>query len=133
MADISDFSTNQQNIMKEVVENDRGFHTSFMIAETPFYGMLEELEDGGYTVNQNVECSLSSGGSDYTIQLHYSKEQTCWFYLLTYLSEEIRGIVHYNTVLNAKGELSFVILNDNTESEDISMSLPYSNVFVMRK
>lgn len=133
MAELSDYSTTQQKVIKEIVSNDNNFHTSFMIAEMPFFGMLEEVDDGSTIIKRDVMCLLNTGGIDYSIQLHYSEEQNCWFYLLSYLGEEIRGIVHYNTVFNAMGELAFVILNDNINDTDLSISLPYSNVFIMRK
>ena len=133
MADLSDYSEFQQGVMNEVVANDRGFHSTFMIADVPFYGMLEELEDGTTDVKKDVECSLSTGASDITLQLHYSEEQKCWFYTMSYLGDEVRGIVHYNTLLNSMGELSFMFLNDNVSDTDLSLSLPYTNVFVMEK
>lgn len=133
MADLSEYSTTQQKVMTEIVSNDRGFHDTYMIADMPFYSMLQELDNGETTVRRDVSCSLNTGGSDYTLQLHYSEEQKVWFYTMTYLGEEIRGVVHYNTLFNSMGDLSFAILNDNVSDTDISISLPYSNVFVMRK
>lgn len=133
MADLSEYSTAQQKVIKELVKNDRGFHNSFMIADMPFYGMLEEMENGETTVSTDISCSLNSGGTDITLYLHYSTEQNCWFYTMNYLGEEIRGIVHYNTLFNSMGELAFAILNDNVSDTDLSLSLPYSNVFIMRK
>lgn len=133
MADLSDYTTFQQKVMTDIVSYDKGFHTSFMIADNPFYGMMEVLDNGETAISKSVSCSLNTGGTDYTLELHYSEEQKCWFYLFAYSGEEIRGIVHYNTVLNAKGELAFVILNDSTEDADITLSLPYSNIFVMRR
>ena len=133
MANISDYSTQQQKVIKEIVSNDKGFHSTYLIADTPFYGMLEELDNGETFVKTSVSCPLSSSNAEYELQLNYSQEQNCWFYVLKYLGEEIRGIVHYNTVVNAMGELSFAILNDNTDSSDLTPSLPYSNVLVLRK
>lgn len=133
MANISDYSTQQQKVIKEIVSNDRGFHSTYLIADTPFYGMLEERDNGETFVKTNVSCPLSSSNAEYELQLNYSEEQNCWFYVLKYLGEEVRGIVHYNTVLNAMGELSFAILNDNIDSSDLTPSLPYSNVLVLRK
>ena len=133
MASISDYSTQQQKVIKEIISNDKGFHSTYLIADTPFYGMLEELDNGETFVKTNVSCPLSSSNAEYELQLNYSEEQNCWFYVLKYLGEEVRGIVHYNTVLNAMGELSFAILNDNTDSSDLTPSLPYSNVLVLRK
>lgn len=133
MSDVSEYSTIQQEVIKEVVKNDKGFHSSYMIAEMPFYEMLVELDNGQTSIRKSVSCPLCTESVDYSLQLNYSDEQKCWFYELKYLGEEIRGVVHYNTVLNAMGELSFVILNDNVDDKDLSVSLPYSNVFVLRK
>ena len=133
MAEISDYSTMQQNIIREIVSNDKGFHSSYMIADSPFYSMLEELDNGQTAVKENVSCSLSTGATSYELQLFRSNEQNCWFFCLKYLGEEIRGVVHYNTVYNTMGEISFAILNDNIDDADISLSLPYSNILVLRK
>lgn len=133
MAEISEYTTPQQNVIKEIIKNDKNLHNNYLIADLPFYNMLDELDNGQLSVRKNVSCSLSTGSVDYELQIFYSKEQECWFYCLTNMQEEIRGIVHYNTVCNAKGELAFAILNDNISDTDLSMSLPYSNVLVLRK
>jgi hypothetical protein len=133
MADITDYSESQQKIIKEIISNDNGFHTSYMIADLPLYGMLEETDNGKYAIKKNVMSSLGTSGSDYTLNLWYSVEQKCWFYNLSGLSGDVRGVVHYNTVFNAMGELAFVILNDNITDTELTNSLPYSNVLVMRK
>lgn len=133
MADITEYSEIQQDVIKEIVANDKGFHNSYLIANMPFYGMLSETDNGEMTVKKNISCSLSTGSSDYELQIFYSEEQECWFYCLYNLGEEIRGVVHYNSIFNAMGELSFVILNDNVSDTDLSASLPYSNVLILRK
>ena len=133
MADLSNYTTTQQSVIKEIVANDKNLHSVYMIADSPFYSMLEELDNGQLSVKDNVSCSLSTGSTNYELQIFYSSEQSCWFYCLKYLGEEIRGIVHYNTVCNAKGEIAFAILNDNISDTDLTMSLPYSNVLVLRK
>ena len=133
MADVTDYSESQQKVIKEIISNDKGFHTSYMIADLPFYGMLEETENGQYAIKKNVMSSLGTSGSDYTLNLWYSVEQKCWFYNLSSLNGDVSGIVHYNTVFNAMGELAFAILNDNITDTELTNSLPYSNVLVMRK
>ena len=133
MANITSYSTAQQKVIKEIVSNDRGFHRSYLIADAPFYGMLGELENGELSVKKNVSCSLTTGSSTYELQIFFSEEQNCWFYILSNLGEEVRGIVHYNTICNAMGEIAFAILNDNVNDTDLSASLPYSNVLVLRK
>lgn len=133
MADLSEYTTSQQKTIKEIVANDRGFHPNVMIADLPFYNMLDELENGQLVVKQNVTCSLSTGSLDYDLQIYYSSEQDCWFFKLSKQGEEVRGIVHYNTIYNAMGEVAFAILNDNVSDTDMSASLPYSNVLILRK
>ena len=133
MADITDYSTEQQKVIKQIVANDKGFHKSVMIADMPFYGMLDQKDNGEYAIKKNVACPLSTGGTDYELQIFYSEEQSCWFYVMKSLGEEVRGVVHYNTIFNAMGEVSFVILNDNVDDEDMTASLPYSNVLVLGK
>ena len=133
MADLSEYTTAQQKVIKEIVTNDNGFHTVYMIANMPFYNMLEELDNGQIGVKKNISSSLSTDSSNYELQLFYSEEQECWFYNLKYLGEEIRGIVHYNTVFNATGEIAFAILNDNVIDRELTSSLPYSNVLLLRK
>lgn len=133
MADLSEYTEFQQETIKEILENDKGFHNSYMVANAPFYNMLGELESGELDVRKNVSCSLSTGTTDYDLQIFYSSEQNCWFYSMTYLGDEIRGVVHYNTVFNAMGEIAFAILNDNSDDKDLTASIPYSNVLVMRK
>jgi hypothetical protein len=133
MADLSEYTEFQQKTIKDILKNDKGFHNNYMIANAPFYNMLGELESGELDVRKNVSCSLSTGTTDYDLQIFYSTEQNCWFYSMTYLGDEIRGVVHYNTVFNAMGEIAFAILNDNTDDKDLTASIPYSNVLVMRK
>ena len=133
MSDITEYSTLQQKVIREIVKNDNGFHSSYMIADLPFYEMLEELDNGQTSVKTNVSCPLSTESMNYELQLNYSEERKSWFYLLKYLGEEVRGVVHYNTVFNSMGELSFVILNDNIEDKDLTASIPYSNVLILRK
>lgn len=133
MADITEYSEIQQKVIAEIVAIDKGLHTTYLISDLPLYAMFELLDNGETTVKKDVSCSLSTGGSDYTLRLWFSTEQNCWFYTLSYLGEEINGIVHYNTVLNAMGEIAFAILNDNTSDTDLSNSLPYSNILVLRK
>lgn len=133
MADISEYTTIQQGVIKEIISNDNGFHTEYSIANIPFYGMLKELENGQLGITKNVSSSLSLGSTDYNLQISYSEEQNCWFYNFSYSGEEIRGVIHYNTVFNSMGNIAFAILNDNVNDNDLSSSLPYSNVLVLRK
>lgn len=133
MADITDYTTTQQKVISEIIKNDNNFHTDVLIADLPFYGMLDEYSNSEVAIKNNVISPLSTGTVDYELQIFYSNKQKCWFYKLSSLGEEIRGVVHYNTVFNAKGEIAFAILNDNVNDTDITSSLPYSNVLILRK
>ena len=133
MSDITEYSTIQQNVIKSIISNDDGFHKTYMIGNLPFYNMLDELNNGEVSVKKNVISPLSTGSIDYNLQLFYSDEQKCWFYVFNNLGDEICGIVKYNTIVNAMGEVAFVILNDNENDTDITASLPYSNILILRK
>lgn len=133
MLDLSEYSTIQQKVINEIISNDGGFHTTCMIGDMPFYDMIEELSNGEISVKRNIISPLSTGSIDYNLQLFYSEEQKCWFYTFSDLGDEINGIVRYNTIVNAKGEIAFAILNDNENDADISASLPYSNILILRK
>lgn len=135
MAEITNFSNLQQEVIRSVIKNDNGFHTGFYIAEQPLYDMLSENDDGTLITKQNVDAPLGIGSETYDLNVRYSQEQKCWFFTFTYGTETFAGIVHFNTVYNARGEVAIVILNDNETDavEDISISLPYSNVLVLRK
>ena len=133
MEDLSDYSSMQQKVIKEIITNDKNFHSSYLISDLPLYGMLQELDNGETTVKKDVSCVLGTSGTDYNLNLQYSEEQKCWFYTLSGPSEEVRGVIHYNTVFNAMGDLAFAVLNDNLNDKDLSYSLPYSNILVLRK
>lgn len=135
MAELTEYSDIQQNVIKEVVKNDGGFHTGVYIAEQPLYDMISENDDGTLVTKPNVEAPLSLGSDTYDLNIRYSQEQKCWFFTLSYGTEYFSGIVHFNTVYNARGTVAIVILNDNISdiTEDISIALPYSNVLLLRK
>ena len=135
MAELTEYSYTQQKVIKEVVANDNGFHTGIYIAEQPLYDMISQNDDGTNVTKLNVDSPLSLGSETYDLNVRFSQEQNCWFFTVTYGTETFSGIVHFNTVYNAKGLVSIVILNDNTSdnTEDISIALPFSNVLVLRK
>lgn len=133
MADITEYSEIQQKVIREIITTDRGFHSTYLVSDLPLYAMLDELDNGERVVKKDIECTLSTGSSNYSLRIWFSVEQNCWFYTLSYLGEGVSGVVHYNTALNAMGELAFAILNDNTCDSDLSNSLPYSNILILRK
>lgn len=132
MADLTDYTTFQQKVIKEIVSNDRGFHTQFMIADYPFSEMLIEAESGQNIITPNATIPVSDGETEYNLNIRYSEETKMWWFCLYTSTDEIRGVLHYNTVYNAMGEIAFAVLNDNIDG-DMANSLPYSNLLVLRK
>ena len=132
MADLSDYSDFQQKVIKEIKSNDRGFHTEFMIADYPFSEMIVETESGMTSINSNVTIPVTDGESEYNLNVYYSPEQKDWFFCFYTPTDEIRGVLHYNTIYNSMGEIAFAVLNDNIDG-DMDMSLPYSNLLLLRK
>ena len=132
MADLSDYSDFQQKVIKEIKSNDRDFHTEFMIADYPFSEMIVETESGMTSINPNVTIPVTDGGSEYNLNVYYSPEQKDWFFCFYTPTDEIRGVLHYNTIYNGMGEIAFAVLNDNIDG-DMDMSLPYSNLLLLRK
>ena len=133
--DLSDYSTNQQKVITEILEGDNNFHSGIYIAELPLYDMLQENEDDSTTVKKSAEVPLNIGSEDYTLSVRFSEEQKCWFVSFVYGDDEYNGILHFNTIYNPRGMFSFAIINDNTSDEinDVTSALPYSNVLFLRK
>lgn len=135
MASITEYNGIQADTMKEVVKNDNGFHTSFFIADVPFSEMAQINADGKTFTLASATVSLMVSGGTARIDLRHSEEQKCWFFTVAIGTEEIKGIVHFNTVYNAKGLHSFVFLNETELDDDASITrlLPYANFFIMEK
>ena len=135
MADITEYSNAQANMMREIVRNDGGFHTSFSISDTPFMEMQRVSGDGMTFTDASATVSLVTDGGTARIDLRHSDERRCWFFTFTEGLEEIKGIIHFNTVYNAKGFVAFAFMNDSGLDDDDSITrlLPYTNFFVMRK
>lgn len=135
MAEITEYSNTQANAIREIIGGDAGFHTDFYVADFPFSAMLSDTENGGTTIQPNCEADITLSALTYTVKLNRSDERKCWFFTVTQGDEQIQGIVHFNVIYNAKGLFSFAFLNDsqNDGFADVSLNLPYSNFFVMRK
>lgn len=135
MAEITEYTDTQANMMKEMVRNDNGFHTSFSISDMPFMEMQRVDGDGMTITDASSTVSLVTDGGTARVDLRHSDERKCWFFTFSDGSEEIKGIVHFNTVYNAKGIVAFAFMNDSNLDDDASITrfLPYSNFFVMRK
>ena len=135
MANISDYSSTQQEIIKNIVNGDKGFHSSIMICDIPLIDMLSYADNDMQNISRNVSVNLSSFGRNYTLTLNYSENQKCWFFILSYSENEIRGVVHFNTVYNANAPVSFAFINDTSSDElnSVCQSLAYSNILIMEK
>ena len=135
MANISDYSSTQQEIIKNIVNGDKGFHSSIMICDIPLIDMLSYADNDMQNIARNVSVNLSSFGRNYTLTLNYSENQKCWFFILSYSENEIRGIVHFNTVYNANAPVAFAFINDTSSDElnSVCQSLAYSNILIMEK
>ena len=135
MANISDYSSTQQEIIKNIVNGDKGFHSSIMICDIPLIDMLSYADNDMQNIARNVSVNLSSFGRNYTLTLNYSENQKCWFFILSYSENEIRGAVHFNTVYNANAPVSFAFINDTSSDElnSVCQSLAYSNILIMEK
>ena len=135
MDELADYSNTQAKVIREVVANDRGFHSSYYIADEPFYGMLNETEDGVLFTSPNCEASLTMSSTEYSLSVTRSDELKCWFFAFSYGEEETRGIIHFNTIYNAKGMTAIAFLNDSEEGDfdSINRNLPYSNILLLRK
>lgn len=132
---IAGFSDKEKKVITEIADNDRGFHSLAFAAEIPFYGMLEQDEDGYTSVADGVSVPIGGDGVDFTIRLERSNENQCWFFSLEFGEDRFDGIIQFNSVYNAKGMYSFAFVNDNDGStfDDITKSLPYTTFFAMVK
>lgn len=135
MEGLEGYTECQKKTIEEIITNDKGFHTSFMIADIPLAGMLYETEDGIQEVQRCVSASVSNSSLSYDISLYFSEERNCWFFTVTSGTETFQGILHFNTIYNAKGEFAFAFINDNAAatSKEITAALPYCNFLLMRK
>lgn len=135
MASVTDYSDIQAKAMTEAYKNDNGFHTIFYASDLPFSEMLQVNSDGMSFTNASSTVTLVVPGGTARIDLRHSEEQKCWFFTIEYGGEETKGIVHFNTLYNAKGMHSFMFLNDSNldDDESITRLLPYSNFFIMVK
>lgn len=135
MASVTEYSAIQEKTMREIVKNDNKFHSSYYISDIPFAEMLQTSSDGLAFTIASATVTLVVPGGTARIDLRHSEEQKCWFFTVVIGAEEIKGIVHFNTVYNAKGIAAFSFLNDTTLDDDdsITRQLPYANFFIMEK
>lgn len=135
MAELAEYSNIQSETMQDIVNNDNGFHNTFMVADNPLYEMLQENEKGLTFTQGSATVSLTFGSSALTLNVRHSNEQKCWFFSVSFGNDKYNGIVHFNTIYNPKGKMSFAFLSDSNSDdiESVTRLLPYINFFVMRK
>lgn len=145
--ELNQLSERQKNYAVDAIASDNGFHNTYLLSMAPFIAMISETDSGSIVVSQSAMAEVSDSASSYTIRVWRSDEQKCWFFLVITGTDEIRGVLHFNTIYNAKGETSIMFLNDaemelpeevteETKSEwvkKITQNIAYSNILVMRK
>lgn len=133
--DLQGFSDVQSKVITDIFDGDKGFHTNWLVADTPFSGMAYETEEGVVDVQKCAEASVSDSSGEYRIQLYFSDERNCWFFTVFTADDSFSGVLHFNTLYNAKGMFSFVFLNDSVDAatKTITMALPFSNFLLLRR
>lgn len=106
-----------------------------MISDIPLIDIISYADNDMQNIARNASVNLSSFGKNYTLTVNYSEQQKCWFFTLSYAEDEVRGIIHFNTLYRAKAPVSFAFINDTSSDEinSISQSLAYSNILIMEK
>lgn len=137
MNELDQLSEAQKEVAKKIIADDKGFHSTYLLANIPFDSMMSETDIGTVVVSECAMAEISDSSSSYTIKVWLSEEQKCWFFLFTTGTDEIRGVLHFNTLYNARGLISFAFLNNNQNdfltAEQIKQNIAYSNILVMRK
>ena len=135
MAELTDYSEKQRSVMQEIVARDRGFHTSYFVADLPLAGML--MEDGGSStmISKSGEASIYGDIGSFNLKLYWSEDAQKWFFTFSSDTNSFTGILHFNTIYQAMGETAFCFLSDSDETRqtEIGMSIPFTNLFIMRK
>lgn len=137
MSELDQLSEAQKEMATKMISDDKGFHSTYLLANIPFDSMMSETDIGTIAVSECAMAEISDSASNYTIKVWLSEEQKCWFFLFTTGTDEIRGVLHFNTLYNARGVVSFAFLNNNQDNyltaEQIKQNIAYSNILVMRK
>lgn len=135
MQGIENLSDRQIEIVKKILKEDNGFHSTKLIADYPFAAIAKETENGLQYINPHCSFSVSSGGASYDVTFRYSQELNVWFFSVEWSDGRFDGIVHFNTVYNPQGLCSFVFLNDSSadDSDSVGRNLQFSNFIVMVK
>lgn len=133
--DTDGLSSFQAKAIQKIVQDDNGFHPNVSIADYPFSDISTKSENGLESVSPHCSFDISTDNGDYTVELLQSDENECWFYEITTTSsgDVVRGILHFNAILNARGESAFVFLNDNDGLNygDITYNIQYCNFLVL--
>lgn len=135
MSQFSSYSKTEQNTIKQVIENNKNFYTSFGITDLPFIEMEVITEDNVTSIKPYVSAGITFNDNSYEVILRKSNEQKCWFVIISNGTESYAGIVHYNSVLNWNGLFAVVFLNSNNGDNfnDITNTIQYSNLMILEK
>ena len=119
----------------KIIAEDKGFHTVSMQSAYPFSPMLNEDGDGYNIVYRNCSVTIESGAYSVFITFSYSVDLDTWFFSAEWNGDKFDGIVHFNTLYNAGGEIAFAFLNDSDDdtSDSITRNLPYSGFLFLAK
>ena len=129
------YSETEQKAIKQIVEGNKNFYTSFGISDLPFIEMEVLTEDNTTAIKPFVIAYVTFNDTTYTITLRKSTEQKCWFIIVDNGIDSYSGIVHYNSVLSWNNLFAFVILNSNEGNnfDDITNTIQYSNFMILEK
>ena len=129
------YSETEQKAIKQVVEGNKNFYTSFGISDLPFVEMEVLTEDNITAIKPFVIAYVTFNDTTYTITLRKSTEQKCWFIIVDNGVDSYSGIVNYNSVLSWNRLFAFVILNSNEGNnfDDITNTIQYSNFMILEK
>lgn len=135
MEGLEGYSDTQKQIIETIVERDNKFHKNVFVSDAPFSGIFQDNDDGTTTVSGSILAEVSNSDINISIRIWRSEESKLWFFYVQTGNDEIRGILHFNTIYNARGEISFAFLSDSNSDDfdGINTALGYSNFLLMRK
>lgn len=135
MAELSDYSEKQRNVMQELVNRDNGFHNTYFVADLPLAGMLMETDEAATIISKSGEASIYGDIGAFNLKLYWSDDAQRWFFTFSSDANTFNGILHFNTIYDSMGEVAFCFLSDSDETSqtEMGMSIPYINLFIMRK
>lgn len=123
-----------KNLVREMIENDGGFHSSAYLSYD-FLSDMIEVDENGMTFTQSNVVKDIDGIVSMSLELDRNDETKEWLFTLKYGENSFSGLLRMNTVYNAMGDVAFALVNSNKSEtfDDITLSLPYSTFFCMVK